>query len=190
MQDFRMRPGPAYCPTQGVCFKATLGRGHRFYTGAPTWPYGFGLTYSRFHTTLQLRGMSSLLECSASGSRCTTSLGEVRRAFTAKSHAPHAADVVALVNARVANVGERASDHVSLLFAAPPDAGRGGTLRQLLVGFERRRLTPGGVADVAFDIRASALALAGADGVFQVAAGVWNLFVDNDPSGCAELRLA
>lgn len=164
MTDFRMRPGPAYCPTPDNCFGETPGRGHRFYTGTPDWRFGDGLSYTSWRIR-SLRLSVSALEAV-----------DVRRSFDT-SDTPHTASVLTRVNFEVDNAGDRDGDYVCLLFAQPPGAGEQGHPLQVLVDFARVRVRQGGTQPLSFDVRATSLTLTNVDGVREVVTGEWIFFV-------------
>jgi beta-D-xylosidase 4 len=113
--DFGMRPGPSAWPPG-----TTPGRTYRFYTGVPTLPYGYGLSFTTWAYT-PLPG--------------PTSPSLARLAAAADAHAAHGAvghipaslkNIAADFYVNVTNTGSVDSDDVVLGFLVPPGAGVGG----------------------------------------------------------------
>ena len=151
--DFNMRPGPSPFPRPdctntanvSACPRGTNpGRTHRFYTGKPVVPFGFGLSYSAFKYT-------------AVASASSVSLAPVR-ALLAKTEAEgrsfpsHAHQVAAMAKmggpmvqyaVNVTNIGKVDADDVVLGFMKPPGAGTNGIPLQTLFGFERVHVKAG-----------------------------------------------
>lgn len=137
-----MRPGPSDYPRPDCplpvaqCPNATNpGRTHRFYTGQPVVPFGFGLSYTTFKYTV------------VSGPVDAVSLAPVQalldahpeRAFVSmREQAP-------LVNymVNVTNTGLVDADDVVLGMLIPPGAGQNGVPLQTLFGFERVHVPAG-----------------------------------------------
>ena len=190
MTDFRMRPGPAYCPTQDNCFMATPGKGHRFYSGSPDWQFGDGLSFTRWQVGLELVAAPTFA-ATGFGPGAALSRAAVHRAHLAAEATPHTAAVVLRARLTVTNAGGRDGDYVGLLFARPPGAGVAGTPRQVLIDFARIRIARGNHAEVGFQVRASALALASKLGRWEVSAGSWTFFVreQSEPEIAALLRV-
>jgi len=139
--DFNMRPGPSTFArpdcflNESQCPRGTNpGRTHRFYTGTPVVPFGFGLSYTRFSYSLasapvgpvSLAPVQQLLDA-------TTAAG---RTFVASELAAAAAPVAAY-SLNVTNTGTVDADDVVLGFLTPPGAGTAGVPLQTLFGFER-----------------------------------------------------
>ena len=83
------------------------GRTYKFYSGKPVLPFGYGLTYSRFHYTI-------VPELSLSR------VSQQQRALNVLGH----------ITVNVTNVGDSDSDEVVLGFVSPP-AATGRPLKQL-----------------------------------------------------------
>eukprot|EP00418_Pyrodinium_bahamense_P007913 CAMPEP_0179121212 /NCGR_PEP_ID=MMETSP0796-20121207/57152_1 /TAXON_ID=73915 /ORGANISM="Pyrodinium bahamense, Strain pbaha01" /LENGTH=794 /DNA_ID=CAMNT_0020819793 /DNA_START=44 /DNA_END=2428 /DNA_ORIENTATION=+ len=142
--DFNMRPGPSVwprpdCPKSeyGHCPLGTNpGRTHRFYTGRPVLPFGFGLSYTSFRyevvqapASLSLAPLGPLLAGSRHGflsSRASAAIGPAAR-----------------YSVTVTNTGSTDADDVVLGFLVPPEAGRNGIPLQVLFGFERVHVPAG-----------------------------------------------
>ena len=135
MFDFGMRPGPSAWPPG-----TNPGRTHRFYTGTPVLPFGYGLSYTTWKYTV----LPDPAPPAAGSAVRRVSLAGVEAAATAQAatgvvgHTPaglkaNAADF--WVN--VTNTGAVDSDDVVLGFLTPPGAGQGGVPLQELFGFER-----------------------------------------------------
>jgi len=178
--DFGMRPNV----TTG-----NPGRTHRFYTGTPLWAFGDGLTYTSFEQNLSLSSAASPVTDAQPS--LSLAYADASRLFQQSASRPHETAAVAKAVVRVQNVGERAGDHVALLFAKPPQAGQNGDPIQVLLGFERVSLEAGETKTLILDVRASALALADIAGTFAVRAGAWKLFLgcSDGPVASAELTL-
>jgi beta-glucosidase len=133
------------------------GRTYRYFRGDTLYPFGYGLSYTRFaYGNLQL-------------STTAIALGE---ASPADADSP-----VMTVRADVQNVGQRAGDEVVQLYISDLAASVPVPLRQL-AGFERVHLAPGETKTVAFAVTPRQLSLiddAGRrivePGTFEIAVG-------------------
>jgi beta-glucosidase len=97
-------------------------RTYRYFTGTPLYPFGHGLSYTRFeYTDLQL------------------------------DRAEAAADDTLRVSLKVGNVGARAGDEVVQLYLHPVDSSRPRALKELR-GVRRVTLEPGETRSVSFEI--------------------------------------
>jgi len=146
--DFNMRPGPSVWPRPDCnlqppsrCPNGTNpGRTHRFYTGTPVVPFGFGLSYTTFSyaivPTPQNEEVISLAPVHYMLSKATA---EGRFFPTLESlSAP-----LAKYEVNVTNTGNYDADDVVLGFIVPPGAGTNGVPLQTLFGFERVRVPRG-----------------------------------------------
>ena len=129
-------------------------RTYRYFKGEPLYPFGFGLSYSRF----------------------------AYDDFQAPSHLSPGSQ--ATVTARVRNVGERAGDEVVQVYLRPsPDAAvreiaPGQDMpRLLLAGFQRISLAPGESRTVTFTLSPQQLLLVDAQGKRSLQPGEWQVYV-------------
>ncbi len=100
------------------------GRTYRYFRGTPLYPFGYGLSYTRFN------------------------YGKL------KLDSPRIADNATLkVEVEVANMGTRAGDEVVQLYVRRLEASPGDA-QQVLRGFQRVHLAPGERRTVAFDLDA------------------------------------
>merc|ERR1711998_275591 len=120
--DFNMRPGPSAfprpdCPAPYNCkMGSNPGRTHRFYTGKPVVPYGFGLSYTTFKyeatgsaTNVSLAPLKDLLTQTAQAGRTFPSTQALKESSPLVSY-----------DVKVTNTGSMASDDVVLGFLVPP----------------------------------------------------------------------
>ena len=134
------------------------GRTHRYFTGTPLRPFGFGLSYVNF-------SYDSL-------------------SVTPPSLAP--TDAVVTIAARVTHSGGAplVADEVSLLFGSYQLASSGVAsipVQQLLAFVRLHDIAPGETRDVTFVVPREALALIDADGVMRVQPGTWKIWLGGGP---------
>ncbi|MBW8860275.1 MAG: glycoside hydrolase family 3 C-terminal domain-containing protein, partial [Caulobacter sp.] len=141
---------------------AMKGRTYRYFEGEPTYPFGYGLSYTRFDY-----GAPSV-------SSTALKAGE---------------DLI--VEAEVANVGGRAGDEVVQAYLIPPKPAdyRGRQADRLLlrtlVGFDRVTLKPGERRKVRFTLSPRDLSQVGRSGARAVVPGRYTLFVGGSQPGQA-----
>jgi beta-glucosidase-like glycosyl hydrolase len=106
-----------------------LGRTYQYFTGTPTYPFGYGLSYSDFtysHVDVGPQKVS--------------------------------ADGTVHVGFDVTNTGSVAGTTVAQLYAAPPGAGAGDTAREQLAGFQKTQtLQPGQSQHIELTVKVSSL---------------------------------
>ena len=133
------------------------GRTHRYFTGTPLTPFGFGLSYANF-------SYSAL---------------SVQPATLAPT------DATVVVTALVAHAGgAAASDEVAQLYGRFDGPGAASAPRQQLLAFVRiAAIAPGGSAPVRFELPRDAFALseAAAGSVLRVLPGAWTLWLGGGP---------
>jgi len=147
--DFNMRPGPSPFARPDCMNKANPsacpkgvnpGRTHRFYTGTPVVPFGFGLSYTNFkysatssvQDTVSLAPLKDLLDTTSAKGHLFPKLANAQ---LGKSFVEYAVNVT--------NTGSVDSDDVVLGFVTPPNAGSDGIPLQSLFGFERAHVKAG-----------------------------------------------
>ena len=137
------------------------GRTHRYFTAAPLYPFGFGLSYAVFLY---------------SGLSAPPSLARGAAAFE--------------VGCDLAHAGGAVSDEVVQLYGAFRGtwAALPSVPRQQLLNFTRlHALGPNAARRIVLSVRRDALALMGPDGVMRVAAGTWRLWMGGGPPGAERL---
>ncbi len=132
-EDYAMRSGP--------------GRTYRFFRQQPLWPFGHGLSYTRF---------------------------EYRDLLVTPTRV--APDESVQVSVEVQNVGDRAGDEVVQLYASDEEASVPVPLRQLQ-GFRRIHLEPGERQTVTFALKPSQLACYRDDGTPMVEPGTFRITI-------------
>ena len=126
---------------------AMQGRTYRFFTREPLYPFGYGLSYTKF--------VYSNLRTSAAVISAGTPL---------------------TVSVEVQNVGERAGDEVAQLYLSDLAASVPVPLRQLQ-GFNRLHLAPGESQTVSFTLQPEQFAVTGEDGQRFVEPGAFRIAV-------------
>ena len=145
---------PEQCGNRSECQENATnpGRTHRFFTGTPVVPFGFGLSYTNFsYDVTRVRRSDSLDVFSTVQARL--------RPF-ANWPLPPTSEVISLgpvVSHRVTvhNTGRLDADDVVLGFLTPPNAGKDGAPLQSLFDFARIHVPA--AASVTVQLNASAL---------------------------------
>jgi len=145
--DFNMRPGPSAWPRPDCtepdvakCKNGTNpGRTHRFYTGKPVLPFGYGLSYTSFKYSVAAAPTTAIsLDSVRAALNETYSKG---RTFVEQTLASSLRGVSYAVD--VTNTGDVDADDAVLGFLVPPGAGREGVPLQTLFGFDRVHVKAG-----------------------------------------------
>ncbi|WP_294392248.1 glycoside hydrolase family 3 C-terminal domain-containing protein [uncultured Sphingomonas sp.] len=126
-------------------------RTYRYFTGTPLWPFGHGLSFTRF----------------AYAAPRTSLTVEAGRSAT--------------VEATVSNTGGRAGEEVAQAYLVPSARARGGlttpVLQRQLVGFQCVPLKQGARGTVRFILDPRALSIVARDGTRSVVPGAYRLFI-------------
>jgi xylan 1,4-beta-xylosidase len=171
MTNMAMRANPA---------RGYPGRTYRFYTGPTIYPFGHGLSYTRF--THSLVHAPAQLTVHLSGHHADASLlrNATRRPDLRAVQVEHARcdGLTVPVHVDVGNVGDRDGAHAVLVYhAAPASVGDGAPVRQL-VAFEKVHVPAGSVArvEMAVDV-CDGLSVADKDGVRRIPVGEHTLTI-------------
>jgi beta-glucosidase len=124
---------------------AMAGRTYRYMEAEPLYPFGFGLSYTRFAYEGLALDRDRVTAGESLTARCT-----------------------------VANTGTRAAEEVVQLYISDLEASIPAPRHQL-VGFRRVRLAPGERAEVAFTVTPAMMELVGDDGARRIEPGVFRL---------------
>jgi hypothetical protein len=143
MFDFGMRPGPSAWPPG-----TNPGRTHRFYTGKPVVPFGFGMSYTTWNYTALPDPMPPAASSKAAVkavamSHVVAGAQESRDSGVIGHIPPSLKKVSADFWVNVTNTGSVDSDDIVLGFITPPGAGVNGVPLQELFGFERVHVPTG-----------------------------------------------
>ena len=132
-------------------------RTYRYFTGTPLWPFGHGLSYTRF-AYAALRGAASV-----------------------------AASRDLRIETTVTNRGQRDGEEVVQAYLVPPAAADGGftdpVLQRQLVGFRRVALARGKAATVGFTLDPRDMSIVDRDGRRLVVPGAYRLWVGGGQPG-------
>jgi beta-glucosidase len=135
-------------------------RTYRFFTGTPLYPFGHGLSYTRFAYT----AVGGLTASVAAGQPLTARV-------------------------RLANTGKTAGDEVVQAYLVPTAPQLEGrtvpVLQRQLVAFKRMTLRAGRSGEAALTINPRQLSLVGQDGTRAVVPGTYRLFVGGGQPGAA-----
>nr|CAB3490548.1 unnamed protein product [Digitaria exilis] len=160
------------------------GRTYRFYTGPTIYPFGHGLSYTKFTHSLAHAPASLTVQLAAGGhsgkasSSPATFLNATARTTVRVAHA-RCEGMRVPVHVDVRNVGDRDGAHAVLVFhTAPPLAGEGGAPVRQLVAFEKVHVAAGGVARVEMGVDVcDGMSVADRDGVRRIHVGEHRLVI-------------
>jgi beta-D-xylosidase 4 len=175
MFDMGMRPNAS---------AGTPGRGDRFYTGTPVFPFGAGLSYSSFELGWGASGAPDGVVSTPAVTRQLPSLridARQRRAPPGQPRRVRQLPRLLGVSVTVRNTGAVASPRVVLAFVSPPAEAVAlyGAPRRTLVWYGRTgELRPGASEALSFELTAREFSFAGPDGLPMAYDGDWQLSVD------------
>lgn len=139
------------------------GRGYRFYTGTPIYPFGTGLSY----TTFVYKIFDSV--------DITLKSSMINEAVQMYEHEPHKAPALLTIDVIINNNGSRDGSDSVLVFVSAPAAGGSGHRR--LCAYERVHLKAGGGTGVSFPLSVNSFATVGEDGSRGTTVGDWVVHV-------------
>ena len=163
-----------YLANETECPRGTNpGRTHRFYTGEPVVPFGFGLSYTTFAYALASAPTEPVISLAPAQQLLDATLA-AGRTFPS-SHLVNEAAPLASYLVNVTNTGTIDADDVVLGFLRPPGAGIDGVPLQTLFGFERVHVKAGQTVIVYLYPSLSDLTQVGSDGIRRVLAGEYTV---------------
>ena len=147
------------------------GRGYRFFTGEPVYPFGYGLSYTTFnHELLSAATVNTDAEQVQVYAEQATRLNNFRRDSGL-------AWVVHTVEVAVTNTGPHAGSTSVLGYVVPPTAGVDGAPLRSLIDFQKVWLETGETKTVAIGVTAHDLTLTKFNGGREGVAGRWTIEV-------------
>jgi hypothetical protein len=181
--DFGMRPGPSPfarpdCTNQNAsqCPRGTNpGRTHRFYTGKPVLPFGFGPSYTTFKYTSVASPASVSLSSVRSLLQTTEAAGLTFPRMQLGDDVLSAWKAQTQFAVNVTNTGNKDADDVVLGFLTPPGAGQNGVPLQTLFGFERVHVKAGETVTVFLTPALTDFAQVGVDGKMKATPGTYQV---------------
>jgi hypothetical protein len=127
----------------------------RFYTGKPTVPFGFGLSYSNFSYELLPTSTSSPVASPIPLQRVVAALAPYQQAQTfVPQRVVDALGTIVQHTVLVTNTGRLDADDVVLGFVRPPGAGRNGVPLKMLYDFQRVTVAAGHSVNVTLNATA------------------------------------
>jgi len=172
MFDMNMRPGPS-----------NPGRTYRFYTGAPIYQFGDGLSYTSFKFQSALigtRGAASTIVDKKVISNYAKIIKDDSYLPVLESHPAYT--IISTISTTVTNNGTRDGAVSVLAYSVPPTPGQGGNPIKSLFAFEKIFLKRGESKTVNFPVTAHHLTVAGVDGTRQVLEGEWSVLTGDNIS--------
>ncbi|KAF4320145.1 hypothetical protein BBO99_00005254 [Phytophthora kernoviae] len=142
-----------------------LGRSYRFFTGAPVYEFGYGLSYTKFHENWSIEP-PQLLDTA------------VITQHLSKRKESDSCLIDFMVS--VTNSGDVEGENIVQIVAEPPGAGIAGRPLKSMVAFERTPLLgKGQKIDLSFCLLAEAFTLANENGEWAVIPGNWTIHVND-----------
>ena len=175
MSDYRMRPDPK---------TGYPGRTHRFYTGRPAYPFGYGLSYTTFDRSMAVVGP-------AGGGANAVGAAAVDLIAVQRADGPweNNDNVVAVIAASSTNTGTVAGDDVVMLYVEPPaGAVAHGAAKEQLVAFKRVSMAPREASTFQFELQRRHLRVP-PEAVDAANAAPWHLRLNDGRSSRVEIRV-
>ena len=162
------------------------GRTYRYFTGAPLFKFGAGLSYSAF----AVEATSAAVARVRFGDVAAHAEAASRLAVFVRGSSRTTTDkVVYTLDVTVRKEGPRAGATAVLVVASPPEPGVAGAPLESLVDFGKVHLDAGASRTVAFPIRAHDLTVVDVAGGRRAVAGAWSLRVRDYPDVAVTIRV-
>ncbi|KAJ1695996.1 hypothetical protein LUZ63_012694 [Rhynchospora breviuscula] len=168
MTDMNMRANPS---------KGYPGRTYRFYTGPVIYPFGHGLSYTKFSHSLIRAPTQLSVPLDGQKLMSVNSTNPAQRKVRAVRVTHARCDALHIpIHVDVRNEGDRDGTHTVMIYSNPP-AGHSAPAKQL-VGFEKVHVTAGGQVRVAMAVDVcNDLSFADANGVRRIPIGEHSLHI-------------
>lgn len=154
------------------------GRTYRFYKGPVVFPFGHGLSYTKFTHSLSTAPTQVLVPLSSTATSLFATKNSTMSTNTIRvSHANCNALEPLTIHVDVINTGPMDGAHVLLVFSAPSEKSKGSPIKQL-VSFEKVHVMAGSKQRVKIDVHACKhLSVADEFGVRRIPLGEHNLHI-------------